>query len=186
LANLARLDLARGQQKQALDRLAEAARLAEEAGAVEQQAELAWLRAEALLGLGQTQEALDWAQQAVQMAERTGDPSERGVAQRVLGAVWASLGALDWAEEAFQASLEILTEARNRYELGRTYGELGRLRRRQGLRDEARDNLEKALAIFRHLGAAHDERVVSEELLALPSATAHGPAPSAEQGEGRG
>lgn len=186
LANLARLDLARGQQKQALDRLAEAARLAEEAGAVEQQAELAWLRAEALLGLGQTQEALDWAQQAVQMAERTGDPSERGVAQRVLGAVWASLGALDRAEEAFQASLEILTEAHNRYELGRTYGELGRLRRRQGLRDEARDNLEKALAIFRHLGAAHDERVVSEELLALPSATAHGPAPSAEQGEGRG
>ena len=47
----------------------------------------------------------------------------------------------------------LLTEARNHYELGRTYYELGRLQQERGRLNAARDSVEKAMAIFRRLGA---------------------------------
>lgn len=176
LANLARLDLARGQWERALERLERATHLAEEAGAVEQLVELAALRAQASLALDPAEEAVRRAQEAVETADRTGAPSERGIARRVLGMAYARLGAPAKAEETLLASLELLTEARNRYELGLAYRALGELRQEQGLLDEARDSLEKALAIFRHLGARFDEQRVREELQAIQSATARPPA----------
>ncbi|MGQ9586246.1 MAG: ATP-binding protein [Anaerolineae bacterium] len=174
LANLARLNIARGQWTQALEHLAKGLRLTQEGAATQQLAELAWLQAEAHLGLGDVFAAVERASEAVAAAERSADGSDQGVAYRVLGAALMAAGNLGQADEALARSLELLTEARNRYELGRTYAELGRLRRLQGRLEEARDNGEKALAIFRRLGATHDEEWVSRELQALQSMTAGG------------
>ncbi|NLE76050.1 MAG: tetratricopeptide repeat protein, partial [Chloroflexi bacterium] len=172
LANLIRLDLARGDWTAAGQRLEEGWRLAEESAASEQLTELARLRAERLLGLGELEQAQQAALAAAALAERARDLAEQGAALRVLAAVQRAAGRLVEAAATAERSLERLSEARNRYELGRAYCEQGEVLRLQDRLDDARDSMEKALAIFRRLGARHDATIASRALVALQSATA--------------
>ncbi|HEY8686790.1 MAG TPA: AAA family ATPase [Chloroflexota bacterium] len=123
--------------------------------------------AEAYLNVGDVTKAESLVQQRVHRFRTQNHRRALALWLRVQGMVLGCQQLSDAAEKAFFEALEFAqkmpypyAEGRIRYELGRLYIQLGRP-------EQARDQLESALSIFRHLGARPDAERTEHTLAAL-------------------
>ena len=103
---------------------------------------------------------------ALDLARRHGMKYYVGRAQRLLGDLAVETNP-EGAEAHFEESIAILQEIRAQNELAMAYAGYGRLRRRQGDRAQAHEQLKKALEIFEGLGTFIEPDRVREEMAAL-------------------
>lgn len=141
----------------AREHLAASWRLLEENDIQELRSEVQSLLAEAHRREGRLDEAERVAGRALEIALEQETPLDEGVARRVLGQVYRAQGDQKRAEAELQASLEVLERKNRRYEMARTLRELAALYAKDGARQaEAQATLERAMAIFKGLGARLD------------------------------
>jgi DNA-binding CsgD family transcriptional regulator len=120
--------------------------------------------AEALLAVGQLAEA----ESMVAMLEKSGRTPDRAwaraVGARTRGLLRAATGDLDGADSAFATALAAHAVLPLRYDRGRTFLAVGRLRRRRNDRRGAREAFERAEADFAAVGADGWARNATAEL----------------------
>ena len=133
-------------------------------------------RAEALCALGRLDDAERACERARRLARLTDDRLEHAVSHRVAGDISWSRGQPGDAQRSWGTAASLLTECRERHELGKTLLSIGRTT--QDPR-EARRYLYRASALFAELGAQHcldqAEREL-QRLFGVPPATAPRPA----------
>ncbi len=176
---LGELDWDREQPAAALARYDEALGLAERvAPEGDLVVEVERRRADALVALGRPEEAQRACERALRLADRIQDRLEFALAHRAAARVAAARGRHLEAVQGLTDTARLLTDCRERYELGRTLFELGRLV--EGPR-EARRHLYRASALFAELGAHHWLEQVDDELQRRlgpsPEAVPQAPAP---------
>ena len=154
------------QNAQARRFLEEAARLCEALQSESDKPDLYCLLAEVELNDGQVEAALGYAQRARDIAAGIGNSEWQGVAERNIARSLVKTGQLTKAREAFQASLDLLQQAENQLELGRSYYEYGSLLAALPVEEKtARLFLRQAAEIFDASGA-EDEAAEAMEALA--------------------
>ena len=135
-------------------------------------------RADALVVLGRLEEAQRACERALRLAEKIEDRLEFALAHRAAARIAAARGRPAEALQGLADTVRMLTDCRERYELGRTLFELGRV-----VSDprEARRHLYRASALFTELSAHHWLDLTDGELQRrfgpAPEATPQTPAP---------
>jgi len=176
---LGELDWDREQPAAALARYDEALGVAERvAPEGDLVAEVERRRADALVALGRPEDAQRACERALRLADRVQDRLEFALAHRAAARIAAARGRHLEAVQGLTDTARLLTDCRERYELGRTLFELGRLA--EGPR-EARRHLYRASALFAEVGAHHWLEEVDDELQRrlgpAPEAVPQAPAP---------
>ncbi|HYM80858.1 MAG TPA: sigma 54-interacting transcriptional regulator [Candidatus Limnocylindria bacterium] len=150
---LGELDFDRGRPEAALSRYHEALKLAEAvAPEGDLVVELERRRAEALGAIGRLDEADQACERSRRLARRIDDRLEHAVTHRVAGQLAWARGRRDEATQSWTIAASLLSECREKYELGRTLLSLGRAA------DDPRDArrfLYRASALFAELSASH-------------------------------
>ena len=124
---LAELDFDRGRYEEALTAYHEALRMAERvAPEGDLVVEIERRRAEALLALGRLEAADSSCRRASRLARQTDDRLEFAVAERVAGSIAWARGRGDDAFVSWTMAAQLLEQAHERHELGKTYLEMGR------------------------------------------------------------
>ena len=124
---LAELDFDRGRFEEALTAYHEALRLAERvAPEGDLVVEIERRRAEVLLVLGRLEAAESACQRASRLARQSDDRLEFAVAERVAGSIAWARGRGDDAFVSWGMAAQLLEQAHERLELGKTYLEMGR------------------------------------------------------------
>ena len=123
--------------------------------------ELERRRAEALAAVGRVDEAERACERARRLAERTHDRLEFALARRAAAGIAAARGRHEDALAGWRTAVTLLSEARERYELGRTLLLLGRATADPR---EARRCLYRASALFAEVSAHHWLEQTDEEL----------------------
>ena len=150
---LAELDFDRGRFDEALHRYDEALVLAERvAPEGDMVVEIERRRAEALCSLGRLDPAQQACERARRLARLTDDRLEHGVSHRVAGDIAWARGQQAEALQSWTIAASLLSECRERHELGKTLLSLGRAT--QDSR-ESRRSLYRASALFAELGSQH-------------------------------
>ena len=150
---LGEVDFDRGRAAHAITRYDEALPMAERiAPEGDLVVELERRRAEALLATGRLEDAEAACARALRLARVTDDRLEHAVAHRVAGDIAAGRGRREESTEMWRSAALLLTQCRERLELGRTYLALGRATEDPR---EARRHLYLAGGLFSELGSAH-------------------------------
>jgi DNA-binding NtrC family response regulator/tetratricopeptide (TPR) repeat protein len=150
---LGELDFDRGRPDDALSRYGQALALADAAAPEgDLVVELERRRAEALAAVGRLEEAEQACQRASRLARRIDDRLEHAITHRVAGQIAWARGRRDDAVQSWTIAASLLTECREKYELGRTLLCLGRAAEDSR---EARRFLYRASALFAELSATH-------------------------------
>jgi transcriptional regulator with AAA-type ATPase domain/tetratricopeptide (TPR) repeat protein len=130
----------------------------------------AWL-AEAHLLAGRVDEAARQAEQALELARQRHQRGQEAWALRIAGEI--ALGrdpvAVEAAEHAYRESMRLAHGIEMRPLIAHCHMGLGRLYRRVGRPDAAREELEAGLALLRSMGMTHWVGPVEAELDALPA-----------------
>ncbi len=171
-------DFDRGRPERAIERydeaMAIARRIAPEGDIV---VELERRRAEALAALRRFDDAAGACARACDLARRTEDRFEFAVAHRVLGDIAFGAGRREDAVGAWTQAIALLTDCREKLELGRTHLALARAANDSR---EGRRHAYRAASLFSELGAEHavrDAEQILERL--LQSGAEPAPAPPA-------
>ena len=122
--------------------------------------------AEGYLLAGKHNKARQKAEDAVELAKRGGAMWFMGWVRRLLGEI-ALRTRPDEAPSHFDKAISIFQEIKAENELALAYSGMGRLHKQQGNKEEARENLTKALEIFERLGTLIEPDKVREELAEL-------------------
>jgi class 3 adenylate cyclase/predicted ATPase len=183
--NLAAVALKRRQWAHALELLAESQKRVAQVGARDLLPEVYRYVAEAHLGLAtsedtrratsirhgvrpapkgrdQVDQAQKWAERSLAIAQEHEVKLEEGDTRRVLGQVYRAQGDWQAAERELEASLALLESLNSQYQVGQTLYQLAQLHadvsHPPGMRQEprARQELDRAIAIFEQLGAQLD------------------------------
>jgi tetratricopeptide (TPR) repeat protein len=154
--NLAAVALKRGQWKDALELLARSQELVEQTGAQDLLPEVYRYIAEANLGLNQIEQAASWAAQSLHIAREHETKLEEGATRRVLGQIHHAYGDLQTAERELRASLALLETLNSQYQVAQTLYQLACLHADAGREDLARQEKDRAIAVFERLGAQLD------------------------------
>jgi DNA-binding CsgD family transcriptional regulator len=109
---------------------------------------------EALVAIGDLAGADRLADELGALGKQVERPSAIGIALRVEGQAAAASGELDRALAVMREAAEVHEHAGLPFELGRTLLALGSVERRARRRRDARETLQRALAVFDDLGAA--------------------------------
>jgi transcriptional regulator with AAA-type ATPase domain/tetratricopeptide (TPR) repeat protein len=135
----------------------------------EQSRRLAWL-AEARLLAGRSEEAARLAGQALELARDTKEQGNEAWALRLLGEIAAHREPVDieTTEGAFRQAMTLARRLEMRPLMAHCHLGLGRLYRRAGWPDAAREELEAGLALYRSMGMAFWVSPAEAELHALP------------------
>jgi DNA-binding NtrC family response regulator len=173
---LGELEFDRERPEAALARYGEALALAERvAPEGDLVVELERRRAEALGSVGRLEEAQRPLERATRLARASEDRLEFAIAHRVAGQLAMAAGRRELALEQWKEAARLLTECRERYELGRTCLGLGRAASDAA---EARRQLYRASALFGELDAPYwldlAEQEIKRALEAPPGSTAAG------------
>jgi tetratricopeptide (TPR) repeat protein len=158
---LSKLDLLQGQSEAARDRLVPLAALESESQ-VSALATLAW----AYLACGQREQAIATANEAVKQARTPSCRLDLAEALGVQGMILAEQERWEEAERAFEEAVSLAHSMPYPYAEARALYEYGRMRCRQGEREQGCERLQEALAIFRRLGAQKDVERTEQELAA--------------------
>jgi DNA-binding NtrC family response regulator/tetratricopeptide (TPR) repeat protein len=129
--------------------------------------ELERRRAEALCMVGRLEEASRAADRARRLARQTDDRLEYAITHRAAGTIALAQGRRAEALQSFVTAVHLLSECRERYELGRTLLQLAR-----AVPDprEGRRHLYRASALFAELSAKHWLDLADQELDRLATA----------------
>jgi ATP/maltotriose-dependent transcriptional regulator MalT len=119
---------------------------------------------EALIGVGELERARDLTAELDRIGRKLDRPRLRACAGRCEGLLAAARGEIPTALAAFDRALEFHERLPDPFELGRTLLASGGVLRRARRREEARERLERALAIFERLGARLWAERAREEL----------------------
>jgi tetratricopeptide (TPR) repeat protein len=111
------------------------------------------LNARIQLQCGTVSAAFENSQEAYSIAAQTGSNMLIGVANQSLGEVWASKGDAKIADQRFQKSIELLTEARVQEELAEAKLAYGNFLASNKRKQDAERNLSSAMHIFAQIGA---------------------------------
>jgi tetratricopeptide (TPR) repeat protein len=106
-------------------------------------------------------------EEALEIADRCGARYYLGWAQRLLGEIALKADAAQ-AMSHFEKSIAVLQKIKAENELALAYTSYGRLHKKQGEIEPAREYLTKALEIFERLGTLSEPDKVREELARLP------------------
>jgi DNA-binding CsgD family transcriptional regulator len=167
LFSRARLGLAQGAARSAVDDLLACRRILDEAGIQAPNFPTAAYLALALHGIGDLPEAHAVAEQELVNARDYGLPRRLGIALRTLGLLEQGERGLEWLRE----SIGVLESSPSKLEHARSLTEYGAALRRANRRAEAREPLRAALDTTRRTGAlavarrAHDELAATGEKL---------------------
>ena len=171
---LGELEFDRGRPESALARyheaLARGERVSPEGDVV---VEVERRRAEALCVVQRLDEAEQACERARRLARRTDDRLEHAVTHRVGGEIAMARGRRDEAVQSWKIAVTLLTDCRERLELGRTHMHLGRVAE-DAL--EARRHFYRAVSLFADLSTPHWLEQAEAELLRLMGGAAS-PAP---------
>jgi DNA-binding NtrC family response regulator/tetratricopeptide (TPR) repeat protein len=171
---LGELDMDRGRPESALaryqDALGRSERLAPEGDVV---VEIERRRAEALCALQRLDEADRACERARRLARRIEDRLEHAVTHRVGGEIALARGRRDEAVQSWKIAVALLTDCRERVELGRTHMHLGRA---ADDRLEARRHFYRAISLFADLSTPYWLEQAEAELQRVTGAPAE-PAP---------
>ncbi len=107
--------------------------------------------AEAMIGTGETQEAIEKVNNAIVIAKDAGEKAEEGRAHRVLGMAYRELDLWDEARQEFEFGKKLLEEAGSKKKLARLHYEYGLMCKELGDTGESKNNIKKALSIFREI-----------------------------------
>jgi DNA-binding NtrC family response regulator len=150
---LGELDMDRGRPENALaryqDALGRGERMTPEGDAV---VEIERRRAEALCALQRLDEADQACERARRLARRIEDRLEHAVTHRVGGEIALARGRRDEAVQSWKIAVALLTDCRERVELGRTHMHLGRA---ADDRLEARRHFYRAISLFADLSTPY-------------------------------
>ncbi len=128
---------------------------------------------EAYWRAGELDRATQVLEAVLPVAERAGMRFYTGSAHRLLGEVALQRNPTQAGDQLsaphFETAIALLRAIRARNELALAYAGYGRLHRRQGRIEEARDYLTRALEIFERLGTLIDPDTVRAELADLPA-----------------
>jgi DNA-binding CsgD family transcriptional regulator len=163
LDSRARLRLAQGRAREALDDLRECARLLE-GWKIRSPGRIPWRAsaALALMSLGERDEATRIALQEVELARRFQVPRELGIALRAAGLAEGG----DRGVELLAEAVEVLEGSPAVLEHARALADLGASLRRRGQRSTAREPLRRALELAHRCGATALVERAHAELLA--------------------
>jgi len=158
LINLAQVNIHQENWTQAQQYLEQSQTLLDDIGSKEFLPELERLWGEYYLKTGETEQAMTHAWQAIALAQTYSDPLEEAIAHRLLGQIHMASGAPQLAEEALNASLDMLDHLNNEHEIARTKLALVRLALTEKTipRDKAQIHLDDAIRVFEKLGAQVD------------------------------
>ncbi len=118
----------------------------------------------ARLGLGRVDETAQLIADYLTLAREAEAPHYVGCARRVQGQIFAAQGLTAEATAAFDESVATLDKLGSRLELGRALYHRGRLQRTNGATEAARDDLQRALALFEACGAQRDRERAAQSL----------------------
>ncbi len=107
------------------------------------------------------QQAESYGRQSLELARELEMPREQGHNLRILGEIAQAQSDLDRAQEYFEQSLRILSDAGDEYERARTLLSQAQLLAARGAAPGARELLLECDVIFSRLGAAHDQEKVA-------------------------
>jgi DNA-binding NtrC family response regulator len=174
---LGELEFDRERPEGALARYGEALALAERvAPEGDLVVELERRRAEALGAVGRLEEAERSLERALRLARASEDRLELAAAHRVAGQLAMAAGRRELAIERWKDAVRLLTDCRERFELGRTCLALGRAGADSA---DARRHLYRASVLFSELEAPYWLDLAEEELRrALETRAGGGPTPS--------
>jgi DNA-binding CsgD family transcriptional regulator len=163
LDSRARLRLAQGRPREALDDLRECARMLE-GWNMRNPGRSPWRAgaALALLSLGEREEAIRIALEEVELAKRFQLPRELGIALRSAGLAAGG----DRGVELLTEAVQVLEGSPSPLEHARALTDLGAALRRSGHRSDARAPLRRALELAHRCGATALAKRAHEELLA--------------------
>jgi tetratricopeptide (TPR) repeat protein len=163
LDSRARLRLAQGRAREALDDLRECARLLER-WQIQSPGRIPWRAsaALALASLGERDEAIRVAREEVDLARRFQIPRELGMALRAAGLAEGG----DRGVELLAEAVEVLEDSPAVLEHARALTDLGAALRRAGRRSDAREPLRRALELAHRCGATALVERAHAELLA--------------------
>jgi DNA-binding CsgD family transcriptional regulator len=163
LDSRARLRLAQGRAREALDDLRECARLLE-GWKIRSPGRIPWRAsaALALMSLGERDEAIRIAFQEVELARRFQVPRELGIALRAAGLAEGG----DRGVELLAEAVQVLESSPAVLEHARALADLGAALRRRGQRSNAREPLRRALELAQRCGATALVERAHAELLA--------------------
>ncbi|TMQ72011.1 MAG: tetratricopeptide repeat protein [Candidatus Eisenbacteria bacterium] len=173
---LGELEFDRERPEAALTRYAEALALAERvAPEGDLVLELERRRAEALGALGRLEEGERSLERALRIARACDDRLEFAVCHRVAGSLAMAAGRREAGIERWKEAVRLLTDCRERFELGKTCLALGRVTLESV---EARRHLYRASVLFADLDAPHWMELAEQSLQHANDAPAGGaPAP---------
>jgi class 3 adenylate cyclase/tetratricopeptide (TPR) repeat protein len=111
-----------------------------------------------LLALGELEAVSGLCQEAIRLAEEAGDQLGKALAHRSLAEASLCLDPSDpqKAEHAVLEAIRLLQEISARPELARSYASYGRLLKIRGEREKAKEQLVKAIGMFREMGMVWD------------------------------
>ena len=141
-----------GDLGQAIPRLEEAVRLHGQFGFRQAQAWFSVFLAEAHRRAARLETALELASQGLELARASGTPMGVGWAERALGHIAQTRGALGDAEDHFQEALRAFAAIEARFELARTRLDLAALAWARGRRESAATHLAEARRELAALG----------------------------------
>jgi transcriptional regulator with PAS, ATPase and Fis domain len=118
-------------------------------------------RAEALCALGRLDDAESAAERGRRLARLTDDRLEHAVSHRVDGDIAWARGLIGEAQRAWTTAIRLLTECRERHELGKTLLTVGKVTQDP---KEARRLLYRASALFAELGSSYWLDLAEREL----------------------
>lgn len=116
--------------------------------------------AEATLLTGDLTKAKTEAEEALELARELAMPGEEAGSLRVLGDIARRQGETDLAIERLEASVSILQEVDDEYQLAHTHLALAEAYGAAGRNDEAHELLSQCLAVFERVGATMDMTAV--------------------------
>jgi tetratricopeptide (TPR) repeat protein len=114
--------------------------------------------------LGRVDETAQLIADYLTLAREAEAPHYVGCARRVQGQIFAAQGLTAEATAAFDESVATLDKLGSRLELGRALYHRGRLQRTNGATEAARDDLQRALALFEACGAQRDRERAAQSL----------------------
>jgi tetratricopeptide (TPR) repeat protein/transcriptional regulator with XRE-family HTH domain len=114
--------------------------------------------------LGRVDEATQLIAEYLTLAREADAPHWVGCALRVQGQILAAQGLMAEAAAALDEAIATLESLSSRVELGRALYHRGLLRRTLGEADAARDDLQRALALFEACGASRDLERTAQSL----------------------
>jgi tetratricopeptide (TPR) repeat protein/transcriptional regulator with XRE-family HTH domain len=118
----------------------------------------------ARFGLGRLDEAVQLITAHLALAREAEAPHPLGCALRVQGQIYAAQGLTAEARVSFDEAIAILDKLGSHLELGRAYYHRGLFQQKLGNAGAARDDLQRAIALFDTCGAIYDRQQAAQSL----------------------